>query len=462
MRSQTILKIIFLVVFLGWLLIWILLPTKAYTKTWSPKLENKLNSTYFREQGTNLLLFTFPMMFTGAMGCIYLHLHQKKTEKLHAHPRSGAVRRRLGMLRRPVLVMSPIGIVTGMELTFAAMFAALLIWSLANYLRTSFGHLHMHKAGEKVWQAKFRSVSLRLGYIGNICWAFLFFPLTRGSSILPLVGLTSESSIKYHIWLGHLSMVLFAAHTIGFIIYWAITDQMIEIIEWSKTYVSNLAGMIASAIALVLWVTSSPRIRRKMFEVFFYSHHLYTLYILFYAIHVGVEYLSMIAPGIFLFLVDRHLRFLQSRQRARLLSARLLPSPTIELNFSKTPGLYHNPTSIVFLNVPSISKLQWHPFTVVSNCNMEQDKLSVAIKVQGCWSQKLHQQLSSSNLDRLEVSIEGPYGPSTPQFLRHEQLVLVSGGSGITPLISIIRELIYHSQQPNRLISPNLRATAAN
>jgi len=49
------------------------------------------------------------------------------------------------------------------------------------------------------------------------------------SSILPLVGLTSESSIKYHIWLGHLSMVLFAAHTIGFFIYWGITNQMVEV-----------------------------------------------------------------------------------------------------------------------------------------------------------------------------------------------------------------------------------------
>jgi hypothetical protein len=79
------------------------------------------------------------------------------------------------------------------------------------------------------WEAKLRSVSLRLGYTGNLCLAFLFFPVTRGSSILPLVGLTSESSIKYHIWLGHLSMLLFSAHAIGFIIYWAITNQLIEV-----------------------------------------------------------------------------------------------------------------------------------------------------------------------------------------------------------------------------------------
>ncbi|KAK7391334.1 hypothetical protein VNO78_19748 [Psophocarpus tetragonolobus] len=452
MRSQTLLRIIFLLVFLGWLMVWILLPTKVYKDTWTPKLTTKLNSKYFREQGTNLLLFTFPVMFVGALGCIYLHLLQKRTEKL-PYKSGGVINRWLCFLRRPFVVMSPIGIVTTMELIFALMFAALLIWSLSNYLHTSFGHLHMHKEGEKVWQARFRSVALRVGYIGNICWAFLFFPVTRGSSILPLFGLTSESSIKYHIWLGHLSNALFAWHTIGFFIYWAITNQMNQAIEWRKTYVSNLAGVFASLIALVMWVTSAPRFRRKMFEVFFYTHHLYTLYILFYAIHVGVAYMCMIAPGIFLFLIDRHLRFLQSRQHAPLLSARLLPCGAVELNFSKSPSLNYNPTSMMFINVPKISKLQWHPFTVISSSNMETDILSVAIKSGGSWSNKLYQELSSSALDHLDVSVEGPYGPNTSQFLRYDQLVLVSGGSGITPFISIIRDIIFHNQQQESHVS---------
>lgn len=45
---------------------------------------------------------------------------------------------------------APLGIVSAVELCFAVMFVALLIWSLANYLYVSFGHLHMHKEGEKM------------------------------------------------------------------------------------------------------------------------------------------------------------------------------------------------------------------------------------------------------------------------------------------------------------------------
>lgn len=110
-------------------------------------------------------------------------------------------------------------------------------------------------------------------------------------------------------------------------------------LEWSSTYLSNLAGVIAFVLLLAIWLTSFARFRRKMFEVFFYVHHLYTIYIFFYMLHVGVEYLCMILPGIFLFLIDRYLRFLQSRRRTRLVSARLLPNGAMELTFAKNPGM---------------------------------------------------------------------------------------------------------------------------
>ncbi|KAI3793014.1 hypothetical protein L1987_35626 [Smallanthus sonchifolius] len=455
MKHTTLIRIVLLLVFVGWLFMWVMLPTNTYKGTWTLSLSKRLNSTYFREQGTNLVLFSFPIIFLASLGCIYLHFQTK-----HVPKRSFTRRRWLDIWKRPLIVMNPLGIVNMMELVFSAMFVVLLGWSLYNYLHVSFGNLHMHMVGEKVWQAKFRSVSLRLGYIGNITWAFLFFPVTRGSSILRLVGLTSESSIKYHIWLGHISMVLFTLHSVGFVIYWGITDQMELMKQWSKTYLSNVAGEIAFVLALVMWVTSIRRVRQKMFEIFFYVHQTYILYVFFYIIHVGVAYFCLILPGIFLFLIDRYLRFLQSQTRIRLIAARLLPCHVIELNFSKVAGLEYNPTSILFVNVPSISTLQWHPFTVTSNANTEPDMLSIAIKCQGTWSHNLYKQLSASPIaDTLQVSVEGPYGPTSPHFLSYENLVLISGGSGITPFISIIRELNFQHQQQlndNRKIPTNI------
>lgn len=80
------------------------------------------------------------------------------------------------------------------------------------------------------WEARLDGAALRLGLVGNIVCAFLFFPVARGSSILPLVGLTSEASIKYHIWLGHIVMTIFTAHGLCYIIYWAATNQISQVL----------------------------------------------------------------------------------------------------------------------------------------------------------------------------------------------------------------------------------------
>ncbi|CAI9274041.1 unnamed protein product [Lactuca saligna] len=450
MEDSAVVRMVMLLVFVGWLMMWVMLPTETYKFSWKPTLANRLDSTYFREQGTNLVLFSFPIMFLASLGCIYLHFQKKSRSE------SNLTRRRwLDVWKRPLIVTNLLGIVSVMELVFAAMFIALLGWSLYNYLHVSFAYPHMHHGVvQKEWLTKFRSVSLRVGYIGNITWAFLFFPVTRGSSILRLVGLTSESSVRYHIWLGHLSMVLFTAHSVGFIIYWAFTHEMALMLEWSRTYISNVAGEIAFVLALIMWVTSITRVRRKMFELFFYTHQTYVLYVFFYIIHVGVAYFCLILPGIFLFLIDRYLRFLQSRINVRLIAARLLPCDTLELNFSKIAGLEYHPASFLFVNVPLISKLQWHSYTVTSNANTEPEMLSIVIKCQGTWSHKLYQELSGSAIERLQVSVEGPYGPTSQHFLSYENLVLISGGSGITPFISIIRELTFRKtrqeQQPDK------------
>ncbi|KAL8111532.1 hypothetical protein AgCh_019299 [Apium graveolens] len=327
------------------------------------------------------------------------------------------------------------------------MFIALLAWTFFTYLHYFFDQIALFKESEneKRWESTLSIIALTLGIIGNICLVFLFCPVTRTSSVLPLLGLTSEASIKYHIWLGHITMFLFTAHGLFYIVYWALTNRLLsKMLEWRKAGVSNVAGEISLLFGLGLWVTTFPRIRRKMFELFFYTHYLYIFFIIFFIFHLDFDYFFYMLPGFYLFMVDRFLRFLQSRHCAQLVSACILPCKTVELNFSKSQGLSYTPTSIMFINVPSISKLQWHPYTISSSSNLEPEILSVIIKSEGSWTQKLYDKLASPfPLEHLSVSVEGPYGPASTHFLRHDKLVMVTGGSGIAPFISIIRELIF-------------------
>ncbi|WOL09976.1 hypothetical protein Cni_G18730 [Canna indica] len=435
-------------VFIGWLMIWIIMPTNTYRNNWSLKLRAQTNSTYFGRQGTSIITNTLPILFIAVLGCVYLHL-VKKGGNSQSHSSS----HNLLAWKRPLFMNWPLGVVSGIELTFCFMFLLLLIWFYSTYLVVGFSNLHSSSDddGEELWQARLDSAAIRLGLLGDLCCAFLFFPVARGSSLLPLLGFTSESSIRYHVWLGHITMAVFSAHGICYIIYWAATNQIDEMLKWAKTDVSNVAGEIALLAGLALWAMTFPRIRRKMFELFYYTHHLYVVFLFFYLMHVGISHFCYILPGVYLFMVDRYLRFLQSRSKARLVSARLLPSEAIELNFAKSTGLAFEPLSTVFINVPSVSSLQWHPFTVSSSSNLEPERLSVIIKKEGSWTQKLYRTLASPlPQDRLQASVEGPYGPVSKNFLRYESLILVSGGSGITPFIAIIRELIYQRTTLNK------------
>ncbi|KAL0379491.1 UNVERIFIED_CONTAM: Ferric reduction oxidase 2 [Sesamum angustifolium] len=314
-----------LVVFLGNIMMWIIMPTDTYYNDWLLHILADTNSTFFGIQGPIMLDFTFPILFIAV-----LDVYISTWEREEAVPLKGMKCLVLAYYVRPWYKQVPV---------------------------------RSMSRGEKVWQTKLDRVAIVTGVTGNLCLTFLFYPVTRGSSILPMLGLTSEASIKYHIWLGNLAMSLFTAHGFLYILYWSITHRLSE-----------------------------------------------------------------------------------SREKVRLVSARVLPCETIELNFSKSRGLKYNPTSTIFINVPTISKLQWHPFTITSNSNLEPERLSIVIKCEGSWSQKLYDIISSpSSIDRLQVSVEGPYGPASTHFLRHDVLVMISGGSGITPFISIIRELLFIS-----------------
>ncbi|KAH0733236.1 hypothetical protein KY289_004424 [Solanum tuberosum] len=433
-----------LTIFLGNLMMWVIMPTFTYYEKWVPVLVAATNSTFFDIQGPIMMNFTFPILFIAVLGCLYVHLEKKKCDIVTSSYRN---KDWLKILKKPKII-KPLGIVTWIELFFLAMFIILCVWYFSAFVYFHYSTITTYAAtkGVEVWQARIDRLALVIGLTGNICLTFLFYPVSRGSSILPLLGLTSEGSIKYHIWLGHMAMTLFTIHGLLFILFWAVSGRLHEMLTWDPHYISNVPGELGLLVGLILWATTFPAIRRRMFELFFYTHYLYILFMVFYLLHTGMFYACIMLPGFFLFLIDRYLRFLQSKQKVRLISARVLTCETLELNFSKISGLEYSPTSIMFLNVPSISKLQWHPFTVTSNSNLESETISVVIKCEGSWTKKLYSVMSlPSSVDRLDVSVEGPYGPASTHFLRHDTLVLISGGSGITPFISIIRELIYMS-----------------
>ncbi|CAH1447893.1 unnamed protein product [Lactuca virosa] len=151
------------------------------------------------------------------------------------------------------MIVKSLGIVSKIELAFFIMFIALLVWSFTTYLHVSFAKITPQSAakkGEKVWESQLDSVALRLGLIGNICLAFLFFPVTRGSSILPLFWshFRSECQVSHMARAYHDDPLLFSWRLLHHLL--DCNQPNIRDVEMGKNRYIKCSGRVVSVIRI--------------------------------------------------------------------------------------------------------------------------------------------------------------------------------------------------------------------
>ena len=112
---------------------------------------------------------------------------------------------------------------------------------------------------------------------------------------------------------------------------------------------------------------------------------------------------------------------------------------TLLKNIKTFPGCYF---LLCFYN--DISKYQWHPLSLIIN---DKNTLSFCAKDNGknSWTHKLKNVINEHNmLSESKIYIQGPYGTNFSKYYRNNKygnIILFCGGIGITPLISIIKDL---------------------
>ncbi|KAM9795330.1 NADPH oxidase 1 [Neosynchiropus ocellatus] len=258
------------------------------------------------------------------------------------------------------------------------------------------------------------------------------------------------------------------------------------------TTIAGLTGVIIT-LALILIITSSMEvIRRSYFEVFWYTHHLFIIFFAGLVFHGAgrivrrqtnredhnftfckdrIEewgkipecpfpqfaggfpqtWMWVIGP-MFLYLCERLLRFIRYIQTVKYRKIVMRPSKVLELQLVKS-GFKMEVGQYVFLNCPSISQLEWHPFTMTSA--PEEDFFSVHIRSAGDWTDKLisiMQQLPEG-AQGPKMGVDGPFGTASEDVFDYEVSMLVGAGIGVTPFASILKSIWYKFKESN----PKLR-----
>ncbi|XP_031379062.1 ferric reduction oxidase 7, chloroplastic-like [Punica granatum] len=448
-------------IFAAWVTFIFLFPAPLVTELYY-EWRALTSDTIFGGNGSAFLIFSGPVLAITILAIARRIVMCSREEQFAKYPRF-----RLSTF--PVVVDGPFGVVSAAELIGICLVVAYVVWAISAYTLEDLSEYSKSPLPPILKSATMLEfLASRIGIVGEFCLAFLFLPVARGSALLRLVDIPFERAARYHVWLGHLTMLLFTLHGLLYVIAWAMQGTLLEeITSWQASDTSNFAGVIGLSVGLLMWVTSLPPVRKMQFEVFFYTHQLYIVFVIFFAMHVGDYFFTFACGAIFLFLLDRFLRFCQSRRTVNVISATRLPCGIIKLVLSKPASLRYNALSSIFLQIRELSWLQWHPFSVASSPLDGKNHLSVLIKVSGEWTAKLDRNMldNKETCDQNETtflppkitaSVEGPYGHEFPYHLSYENLVLVAGGIGISPFFAILSDILHRVGEGKPCLTSNV------
>jgi len=152
-----------------------------------------------------------------------------------------------------------------------------------------------------------------------------------------------------------------------------------------------ITGWVLIIILFAITISSMNFVRRKdHFEVFYYFHLLYVPFFLVCLLHAPNYWKWLLFPGI-IFLIEKYLRLRTISLPSVIREARILPSEVINLVIEKPPHFHHNAGDFIFIQIPEIAKREWHPFTISSAPEHDEDTLWLHIRVCGQWTRKLYQ-----------------------------------------------------------------------
>lgn len=134
----------------------------------------------------------------------------------------------------------------------------------------------------------------------------------------------------------------------------------------------------------------------------------------------------------------------RSTSASSIMLYQTLPNDTVYLTVQAPGNRKWHAGTYAHILVPLISKYQWHPFSITSFSNNE---LTLYIKGVGDWTKKLHHQACQGHLVSTKCYVDGPYMTSTCEYKKYSDVIMVAGGIGVTPFVSIISDMMNHNHQ---------------
>lgn len=206
--------------------------------------------------------------------------------------------------------------------------------------------------------------------------------------------------------------------------------------------------LLITAISFPL--AAIPKFRQGKFNLFWYSHMLFGPFLLVLCFHGAMSWLARassyiyITPPFLVYLIERRFRYAKTfAAPVRIMKAMELDG-TCALFMEKPRRFVYRPGMYLFINVPTISTHEWHPFTISSAPG--DNYVSIHVRNAGDWTGALHRVIADCHENKIEypdVYLDGPVGAPTQDYHRYKTVICVGGGIGVTPFASILKDVVH-------------------
>ncbi|XP_077981859.1 NADPH oxidase 5-like [Glandiceps talaboti] len=209
---------------------------------------------------------------------------------------------------------------------------------------------------------------------------------TKLGQLLPL-----DHHIAFHKLVGWVIVVLSAIHA---------ASHLVNLdLQWSSN-LCNISGGILVSLLVIIVVCSLPFIRRRgYFQVFYWTHQLFFAWWICLILHSPSFWIWMLLPAT-LYVAERIFRLKKMRQayhgNTYIKQGHVLPSKVIQLEIQRPPYFHFKPGDYISINIPSIARHEWHPFTI-SSAPEQLGTLSLHIRAVGHWTKRLYNYYKERN-----------------------------------------------------------------
>jgi len=210
----------------------------------------------------------------------------------------------------------------------------------------------------------------------------------------------------------------------------------------------GITGVITMGAFIIIWLFSMEFIRKsRSHRLFSMTHLLYMAWFPAAMIHVRSFVMWTFIPvtGLVIELLIRN--FVKTRQTF-IDECQTHDTGVTHLILHRPDKFSFKAGEYLFLRIPRISHFGWHPFTI-SSAPEKQNQLEVHVRALGTWTKRLYNEMDKTPKEkrRLPAQIHGPYGAPATRIFNSKYAVLIGAGIGVTPFASILESIIMCREQ---------------